>query len=112
VEETGGDYRPRYPRFLLVVCKLLSALSQYGTAEGGARSVPRVPTKVFGCKVISQTVHISLRRRPLVGGNGKLFVHCSERDCQYVDSNEPPCPLTLDLFAAEIQERMAQRPES
>jgi hypothetical protein len=73
--------------------------------------VPRVPTKVFGCKVISQTVHISLRRRPLVGGNGKLFVHCSERDCQYVDSNEPPCPLALDQFAAEIQERMAQRPE-
>ena len=73
--------------------------------------MPRVPTKVFGCKVISQTVHISLRRRLVVGGHGKLFVHCSERDCQYVDSNEPPCPLTLDLFAAEIQERMAQHPE-
>jgi hypothetical protein len=48
----------------------------------------------------------------LVGGNGKLFVHCSERDCQYVDSNAPPCPLALDQFAAEIQERVAQRPES
>jgi len=112
VEETSGDYRPRYlPQFLLVVCNLLSALSQYGTADGGARSVPRLTSKVFGCKVISQAVHISLRRRLVVGGNGKLFVHCSERDCQYVDSNERPCPLTLDLFAAEIQERMAQRPE-
>ena len=112
MEETSGDYRPRYcPQFLFVVRNLSSALSQYGTKDGGARSVPRVPTKVFGCNVISQTVHISLRRRPLVGGNGKLFVHCSERDCQYVDSNELPCPLTLDLFAAEIQERMAQRLE-
>ncbi len=73
--------------------------------------MPRVPSKAFGCKVVSETVLISLRRRLLGGGNGKLFVHCSERDCQYVDSNEPPCPLTLDLFAAEIQERMAQRPE-
>jgi len=112
MEETSGDYRPRYcPQFLFVVRNLSSTLSQYGTKDGGARSVPRVPTKVFGCNVISQTVHISLRRRPLVGGNGKLFVHCSERDCQYVDSNEPPCPLALDQFAAEIQERMAQRAE-
>jgi len=112
MEETSGDYRPRYcPQFLFVVRNLSTTLSQYGTKDGGARSVPRVPTKVFGCNVISQTVHISLRRRPLVGGNGKLFVHCSERDCQYVDSNEPPCPLALDQFAAEIQERMAQRPE-
>ena len=44
--------------------------------------MPRVPTKMFGCKVISQTVHISLRRRPLVDGNGKLFVHCSEGDLE------------------------------
>ena len=73
--------------------------------------MPQVHSKSFDCKVVSETVRISLRRRPLVGGNGKLFVHCSERDCQYVDSNEPPCPLTLDLFAAEIQERMTQRPE-
>jgi hypothetical protein len=55
--------------------------------------------------VISETVSISLRRRTLLGGKGKLFVQCSEVDCQYVDMNEPPCPLTLDLFAAEIRER-------
>src|SRR6266851_5137520 len=83
MEETSGDYRPRYcPQFLFVVRNLSSTLSQYGTKDGGARSVPRVPTKVFGCNVISQTVRISLRRRPLVGGNGKLFVHCSERDLE------------------------------
>src|SRR6266566_1170641 len=71
MEETSGDYRPRYcPQLLFVVRNLSSTLSQYGTKDGGARSVPRVPTKVFGCNVISQTVHISLRRRPLVAAKG------------------------------------------
>jgi len=54
---------------------------------------------------------ISLRRRTPFGGKGQLFVRCSEVDCQYVDANEPPCPLTLDLFAAEVQEREAPRRE-
>jgi hypothetical protein len=44
-----------------------------------------------------------------MGGDGKLFVQCSEVDCQYVDANEPPCPLTLDLFAAEVEERNARQ---
>jgi len=70
--------------------------------------VPRVPPKSFDCQVVSETVRVSLRRRPLVAGQGKLFVYCSERECPYVDSNEPPCPLTLDLFAAEIQERLEE----
>jgi hypothetical protein len=39
-------------------------------------------------------------------GRGKLFVRCSEKDCQYLDANEPPCPLTLAVFTAEIRERM------
>jgi hypothetical protein len=71
--------------------------------------VPRPRTKSFRCDVVSETVSIALRRRTSLGG--QLFVQCSESDCQYVDANEPPCPLTLDLFAAEIQERMAQRRE-
>ena len=72
----------------------------------------RPPPKSFRCDVVSETVSIALRRRISLGGaNGKLFVQCSESDCQYVDRNEPPCPLTLELFAAEIQDRMAQRPE-
>lgn len=71
----------------------------------------RPPPKSFRCNVVSETVSIVLRRLISLGANGKLFVQCSESDCQYVDRNEPPCPLTLDLFAAEIQERMAQRSE-
>ena len=73
--------------------------------------MPRTPTKPFNCTVVSETVTISLRRRQSLGGNGKLYVRCSELECQYIDTNEPPCPLTLALFEAEIAERVSQRPE-
>lgn len=66
----------------------------------------RMPSKSFFCAVVSETVSITLRRSNSLGGRGKLFVRCSEKDCQYVDANEPPCPLTLALFTAEINERM------
>ena len=69
----------------------------------------RTPVKSFRCDVISENVTIALRRRTVFGGQGPLFIRCSEVDCQYVDANEPPCPLTLDLFADEIREREAQR---
>ena len=58
----------------------------------------RMPSKPFSCGVVSETVTITLRRRNSLEGKGKLFVRCSEKDCQYVDANEPPCPLTLALF--------------
>ena len=61
--------------------------------------------------MISETVSITLRQRTSLRGDGKLFVQCSEQDCQYVDANEPPCPLTLDLFAAEIAARERERQE-
>jgi len=67
------------------------------------------PSKSFDCSVISETVSIALRQRTSLGPTRTLFVQCSESDCQYVDANEPPCPLTLQLFAAEIQEREEQR---
>jgi hypothetical protein len=70
----------------------------------------RLPTKSIWCDVVSETVSVALRRRPLIGDQGKLFVLCAESDCQYVGRNEPPCPLTIDLFAGEIQERRAGRP--
>jgi len=68
--------------------------------------VSRMPTKPFHCDVVSESVTIALRRRNTLGDRGKLFVGCSEKDCQYVDANEPPCPLTLALFTAEINQRM------
>jgi len=65
-----------------------------------------MPSKSFRCDVVSETVSITLRRSNAMAGRGKLFVRCSEKDCQYVDANEPPCPLTLALFTTEINDRM------
>jgi hypothetical protein len=66
----------------------------------------RFPSKSFHCEVISEAVSIVVRRRTSLGTRGKLFVQCTESDCQYAGVNEPPCPLTLDIFAAELRERM------
>ena len=61
----------------------------------------RGPSKTFGCSVIEGTVTIVLQRRPAPSPGRPLFVRCSERDCQYVDVNAPPCPLTLALFSSD-----------
>ena len=66
----------------------------------------RMPSKAFRCTVVDETVTIALQRRVTLGATGKLFVRCSERDCQYVDANKPPCPLTLEVFSVEIEHRM------
>jgi len=78
----------------------------------GEHSVNRPPSKPFRCEVVSETVTIALRRRTSLEGNNQLFVRCSELDCQYIDANEPPCPVTLDLFADEVRERQRRREES
>ena len=71
----------------------------------------RMPSKSFACPVVSETVTITLARRSALEGKGRLFVRCSETECQYVDANEPPCPLTLALFTAEINVRMISHRE-
>lgn len=68
----------------------------------------RSPSKSIDCNVVSEPVVGTLRRRHF-GEAPALFVQCSERDCQYYDVNEPPCPLTVDLFAAELRELSARR---
>jgi hypothetical protein len=65
--------------------------------------------KPFYCTVVSERVTIKLARRSRFGSRQDLFVKCSEADCQYVDDNVPPCPLTLALFATEIESRAARR---
>jgi hypothetical protein len=68
----------------------------------------RIPSKkAFYCTVVAETVSIRLASR--FGRSQDRFVQCSETDCQYVDANVPPCPLTLTLFAAEIEDRAARR---
>ena len=35
------------------------------------------------------------------------YVRCDDRDCQYVDLNEPPCPLRRDMFGHGNAEHVA-----
>ena len=65
----------------------------------------RPPSKPYFCALVAEQVTIALRRRPAFSTQGAWFVRCSEVDCQWVDTNQPPCPLTLDLFAAELEQR-------
>ena len=61
----------------------------------------------FFCTVVSEHVEIALKRKPSLSRESKneLFVQCNQLECQYVDLNQSPCPLRLDLFGAEIEKR-------
>ena len=63
--------------------------------------------RTIECNVVNETVSIRLRSRRTGGFDGEAapFVQCDQAECQYVDDNKPPCPLTLDLFADELQAR-------
>jgi hypothetical protein len=69
--------------------------------------------KDYFCIVVSEDVEIALKRKPSLSHDSKneLFVQCNQLECQYVDLNQSPCPLRLDLFAEEIEtrEKRAQR---
>ena len=67
--------------------------------------------KDYFCSVVSEDVKIVLKNKASIGRkfNGELFVQCNQSDCQYVDLNESPCPLRLDLFAKEIKRRQEKR---
>jgi len=59
------------------------------------------------CTVINEPVTISLRRGGgFLGQPEQPYVHCDQRDCQYVDLNRPPCPLTIEMFKGDIDERV------
>ena len=57
----------------------------------------------FRCDVVSETVHIRLRRTGGFGRPQEYFVQCDQLDCQYVEENKPPCPLQVSMFADEIK---------
>lgn len=60
----------------------------------------RIKNKPFQCDVVNEIVQISLRKRRGRGFDGEShdFVQCDQADCQYVDENVPPCPLTPSLI--------------
>lgn len=63
--------------------------------------------KDYFCNVVSEDVVITLMNKRSMDFKFKkeLFVRCNQSDCQYVDINEYPCPLNLDLFTDEIKRR-------
>ena len=67
--------------------------------------------KDYFCGVVSEDVKVTLINKPSLGlkSSNELFVQCNQLECQYVDHNESPCPLRLDLFAEEIEKREQKR---
>jgi hypothetical protein len=61
----------------------------------------------YQCSVVNERVQIHLCKKPSAGLRSKseFFVQCDQSECQYVDTNELPCPLELSLFKEEIRER-------
>lgn len=74
-----------------------------GSTGPKENALGRGRAREFFCEVVSETVHIRLRR---LGGFGRpqgYFVQCDQLDCQYVEENKPPCPLQVGMFADEIK---------
>jgi len=69
--------------------------------------VPKHKVKDFFCSIVSEKVKISLKTKATLrqAFKDELYVQCNQFECQYVDENIPPCPLTLNLFTKEIEER-------
>ena len=60
--------------------------------------------KDYFCAVVSENVKITLKNKTSLFGKSKnLFVQCNQLECQYVDLNQSPRPLRIDLFAEEIE---------
>ena len=67
--------------------------------------------KDYFCTVVSENVGITLKSKSSISLKSKseLFVQCNQPECQYVDLNQSPCPLRLDLFAEEVERREEKR---
>ena len=79
--------------------------------KGRRKPLAKRNEKDYFCTVISEDVEIALKIKPFLSRKSKneLFVHCNQLECQYVDLNQSPCPLRLDLFAEEIEKREEKR---
>lgn len=66
----------------------------------------------FECPVVNETVRVRLTRPALFDRQAPYFVQCNQADCQYVDKNEPPCPLNIGMFGDAIREIEDRRREA
>jgi hypothetical protein len=60
------------------------------------------------CEIARSAVRIELRSGQGFQEPGRLYVRCEERDCQYADRNEPPCPLHVDMFRDRADDILLQ----
>ena len=67
--------------------------------------------KDYFCTAVAEDVKIALKIKPSLSlkSTNELFVQCNQLECQYVDLHQSPCPLSLDLFAEEIEKREEKR---
>ena len=81
--------------------------------KGRTKPLANRSGKDYFCTVVSEDVEITLKNKPSLSLKSKneLFVFCNQLECQYVDLNQSPCPLRLDLFAEEIEKRKDRRME-
>jgi hypothetical protein len=63
----------------------------------------------FWCPVVSESVIIRLTRPAALSRPSGFFVQCNQAECQYVETNAPPCPLSVDMFGDEIRAAEASR---
>jgi hypothetical protein len=77
------------------------------SVQGRRKSLGNPREKDYFCTVVSEGVEILLKRKRSLSLESKneLFVQCNQDECQYVELNQSPCPLRLDLFAEEIEKR-------
>jgi hypothetical protein len=66
-------------------------------------------TRELQCPIAAKSVRAVLRRGGLLGGPATMHVRCSEFTCQYIDTNEPPCPLRVELFEVPSDRLVAER---
>jgi hypothetical protein len=81
--------------------------------KGRKKPLANRSRKDYFCAVVSEDVEIALRNKSSLGRKFKneLYVLCNQSECQYVDFNQSPCPLSLDFFAEEIEKRKDRRIE-
>jgi hypothetical protein len=79
--------------------------------DGRRKTLAKRLEEKYYCTVVSEKVKIALKNKTSLGLESKNepFVQCNQLECQYVDLNEPPCPLRLDLFSEEIEKREEKR---
>ena len=92
-------------------CRSQSDVLRFREVGVGAAMRPQQ----FSCSIAGRSVSIVLRSGQGLLEDGVPYVWCAERDCQHVDRNAPPCPLSTTMFedprhAAAVVTRLSSNP--